>query len=173
MKIGINPCSRRRDGKAPCSKHALAHATIRGLLAWYSGKSLPACPWRGQGPFGTGNKMRDVHSPSKAHARQKSRQPRLDPVLFFDWGKVILPQRPGQEFTQPSKEQVFQLFRLGSHQLINLSLRQTPTAVCPFLPQKKGGCEDPNTTMSPAFNSEKGSVTKRTPCPARFSSTLC
>ena len=44
MKIGTNPCNRRRDGKAPCSKHALAHATIEGLLAWYSGKSLPACP---------------------------------------------------------------------------------------------------------------------------------
>ena len=36
MKIGTNPCNRRRDGKAPCSKHALAHATIEGLLAWYS-----------------------------------------------------------------------------------------------------------------------------------------
>ena len=69
---------------------------------------------------------------------RRERQPRLDPVLFFNWGKLILSQRPGQEFAQPSKEQVFQPFRLGSNKLIKLFIWQTPTAVCPVLPQKKG-----------------------------------
>ena len=67
-KIGTMPCRKRREGRAP----SLAHATIRGLRVWYSGKRAPACPCRGQGPLGTGNKIRDVHSPISAHARQKS-----------------------------------------------------------------------------------------------------
>ena len=59
MKIGTIPCRKSREGSAPCSNEALAHATILGLRAWYSGNRAPACPCRGQGPLGTGNKKRE------------------------------------------------------------------------------------------------------------------
>ena len=186
VKIGTRPCRNSREGSAPCSNEARAHATILGLLAWYSLNKAPACPCRGHGPLGTGNRIRDVHSPISAQAKQKSTEycvqvatngerakpdwiQRCISCRVRSWLERVLCKKP---VNSPRNACSTVSVAVASSESNSVSGKRLQRRV-QSAQSKNGGCEELKITTNPALSSECGSATRRTPCPCLSASTLC